>query len=117
MNNSLIDLLQHQQRMQNDTTHALQIIHQSQWDHANDSLIDNIPIFDGKWELYFDWILKLENIVAVTKQNPRELTLGKAQGKVTKCLKLLPADVSWNNVEAIGRQQFSLLPTVTHTAT
>ena len=30
MNNSLIDLLECQQRMENDTTHALQVIHQSQ---------------------------------------------------------------------------------------
>ena len=44
-------------------------------DHANDSLNDNIPTFDGKPEIYFHWIQKLENVVVVTKQNPRELTL------------------------------------------
>ena len=41
-------------------------------------LIDNIPAFDGKPELYFDLIFKLENIAAVNKQNPKEYTLGKA---------------------------------------
>ena len=30
MNSLLIDLLKCQQRMKNDTTHALQVIHQSQ---------------------------------------------------------------------------------------
>ena len=66
-NNSLIDLLQYHQRMQNDTTYVLQVIHQSQQDQTNNSLIDDIPTFDGKSELYFVWILKLENIAAVTK--------------------------------------------------
>ena len=41
-NNLLVDILQCQQRMQYDATHALQAIHQSQWDCANDSLIDDI---------------------------------------------------------------------------
>ena len=42
MNTLLIDLIQCQQRMQNDTFHALQVIHKSQQDHTNDSLIDDI---------------------------------------------------------------------------
>ena len=54
MNNLLINLLHCQQKMQNDNTHALQVIHLSQWDHANDSLIDNIYTFGDKPELYFD---------------------------------------------------------------
>ena len=61
--------------------------------------------------------LKLENIAAFTKQHPKELALGKAQGAVIKCLKSLPHDVSWNNVKAILRQQFSLVPAVNHAAT
>ena len=32
----------------------------------NDSLIDDITKFDGKLELNYHWILKLENIAAVT---------------------------------------------------
>ena len=83
----------------------------------NDSLIDDIPTFEGKPELYYDWILKLENIAAVTKQNLKELTLGKAQGVVINYLKSLPVVVIWNNVKAILRQQFSLVPAVTHAAT
>ena len=31
-----------------------------------------------------------------------------------KYLKSLPADASWDNVKAILRQQFSLVPTATH---
>ena len=76
MNNLLIVLLHCQLRMQNDTMHALQVIHQSQKDHANDSLTDDIPIFDGKPEVYFNWILKLDNIDAVTKHKPKGLALG-----------------------------------------
>ena len=70
MNNSVIDLLHCQQRMQSDTTHVLQINHQSKQEHVNDPVIDDIPTFDGKPVLNFDWILKLENKAAVTKQNP-----------------------------------------------
>ena len=56
--------------------------------HANKSLIDNIhiPTFVGKLELCFDWILKLENIAVMTKYNPKELAIGKAQDAVIKGL-------------------------------
>ena len=67
MNNSLMDLVHCQQQTQNDTIRVLQAIQQSQRDHAYDSLTDDIPSFDGKPELYFSWILKLENITTVTK--------------------------------------------------
>ena len=111
MNNSLIF---HQQRIQNDATYAFIIIYQSQRDHTNDSLIDDDPTFDGKLELYFDWILKIENKPEVTKYNQSELALGKATGAVIKCLKSLPSDVSWNNEKAILRRQYSLASIVTH---
>ena len=83
------------------------------WDHANDSLIDDVLTFDGKPELYFDWILMLENVVLVTKCNPKDLALGKAQGTLINCLKILSDDASWNNVKA----KFSLVATVTYAAT
>ena len=75
-----------QQRMQNDTTNTFQVIDQSQCDHANDSLIGDVPAFDGNPELYFDLILKVENIAAVTKYNPKALALGIVQGAVINCL-------------------------------
>ena len=59
MKNSLINLLQCLQRTQDDTTHVFQVIHQSQR-HSAKTLINDIPTFDGKPELYFEWILKLE---------------------------------------------------------
>ena len=71
-------MLHCQQKTQNDSTHALQVIHQSQRDHKNDSLIDNITTLDGQPELYFDWIMKLGNIASVTILNPKELALGEA---------------------------------------
>ena len=48
MNNSLVNLLQCQQRMQSDTTYSLQVTHQSQQDHTDDSLLGEFPTFDGK---------------------------------------------------------------------
>ena len=54
MNNLPIDLLHHHQQKQNDTTCALQVIHQSHRYHANDSLNDTIPTFDGKPVLWLD---------------------------------------------------------------
>ena len=47
----------------------------------------------------------------------QRVSLGKAQGAVIKFLKSLPADVSWNNVKAVLRQQFSPVSPVTHAAT
>ena len=82
-------------------THRLPTIHQSQGDHANGSLIDNIPTYNDKLELYFDCILKLENVAVVTKQNPKELALGKIRVAVIKCLKSLLPDTSWNSVKAV----------------
>ena len=67
MDNSLTYLLQCQLRVKQGTTHALQCTYQPQQKLVNDSLIDDIPTFDRKPEQYFDWILKLENIVVVTK--------------------------------------------------
>ena len=37
--------------------------------------------------------------MAVTKWNPKELALGKAQGRVMKCLKSLHANANWNNLK------------------
>ena len=48
MNNSLVDLLYDQQQTQNDMTHTLQPVQQLQKDHAHDSLIHDIPTFNGK---------------------------------------------------------------------
>ena len=83
----------------------------------NNFIIKNIPTFDGEPELLFDWILKLENMAAVTKWYPIELALGKSQGALFKYLKSLPLDTNLSNVKAILRQQFSLVTTVTHAAT
>ena len=79
----MIDLL-HCKQTQNNMTHTLKAMHQLQNDHANGSLIDNIPTFNGRPELYIDQIQNLENIAEVTKQNSKELALGKAQGAVIK---------------------------------
>ena len=65
VSNLLIDLLYCHQKKQNDTMYALQVIHQVQRDHANDSLIDNILTFSGKPKFHFNWISKLENIAKV----------------------------------------------------
>ena len=58
MNKSLVDLFHCQQQTLNETTHVLQAIQQSQKDRTNNSLINDIQTFDGKPELYFNWILK-----------------------------------------------------------
>ena len=109
INSSLIDLLQYQQRTQNDK--ALQVIHQSQWAHANDSLIDNIPTRDGIYYIVIEF-LKRRKHMCCYQTNSQELALGKAQDADIKCLKSFSADVSWNNVKAILRQQFSLIQSV-----
>ena len=65
--NLLLDLLYCQQQAQNDMAYRVQVIHQSQRDHTNDSLIDDTPTCDGEPESYFNCILKLVTIAAVTK--------------------------------------------------
>ena len=73
-----------------------------------------MPSFDCKPKLYFNSILKLENIASVTKWNPKELALVKCQGAVIKFLKSLPSGTGWNSVIAVLLQQFSLVLTLTH---
>ena len=115
MNNSLIDLLHLQQKMQNDTTYALQVIYLLQWD---DSLTDDITTFKSKPDLYFDWILKLGNTAVVTKCNPKELALGKAQGTLMKCSKSLTSSSQAGiMLKLFWGRQFSFDPTITYTAT
>ena len=46
-----------------------------------------------------DFIVK--NIATVTKQNPKELALGKTQSAVITCLQSFTPDISWNNVKAV----------------
>ena len=94
VNNSPMNLLECQQETQIDITHALQAMQESKRDHANDTSIDDKPTSDDKPELDFNWILKLENIAEVTKQNPKESVLGDNQGAVMKCLKPLPEGTS-----------------------
>ena len=65
MNNLLADLLHYLQQTQKDMTCSQQSTQQSQRDHANDTLIDNIPTFDGKLESYFDWIQIVENYKSI----------------------------------------------------
>ena len=57
---------------------------------------------------------KVRKYSCCDQSNPKVFTLGKPQGTVIKCFKLLPADASWNNVKSILRQQFSLVLTVIH---
>ena len=47
VNNALIDLLHSQQQTQNDNSHTMAAIQEAQLMHPNDSLIDDIPPFDG----------------------------------------------------------------------
>ena len=48
---------------------------------------------------YFDWILNLENIATVTRQNQKESALGKAQGVVINAsihYLLIQAEIIYN---------------------
>ena len=93
---------------------VLWLLYKSPIDNANDSLINDIPTFDVTPNNYFYCILKLENIAAVTKRNPKQL----AQGFIIKCFISLTPETSWNKkkVKAALRQEFLLGPTVTHVA-
>ena len=66
MNNLLLDLFIVNKRPKM-MQHMLYRLYSNHRDHANDFLIDDIHPFDGKPQLYFGWILKQENIAAVTK--------------------------------------------------
>ena len=56
---SVTNLLHYQQKVQNDTIHALQVIHQSHRDHTNDYFTEDISTFYAKPDIYFNWILEV----------------------------------------------------------
>ena len=49
------------------TQSVLLTLSSNQREHANNSLTDDIPTFDGMSDTYFVWILKLENIAKLER--------------------------------------------------
>ena len=54
MNNSLVDLLHCQWQLQNNMAHVLQAIQLSWEEHADGSLVDGMPTFEGGPESCFN---------------------------------------------------------------
>ena len=117
MNNSLIDMLHCQEQAQNDMTCILKVMHQSQRDHTNDSLIDDIPTFYGKLELYFNWILKFENTTAVITWNPKRDGFRKSSGCSYSACEIFISGYKLEQCEDCPETAVLFILTVTHTAT
>ena len=65
MNNSLLNILDTQCKVQQETTQALSSIIWLQDTRANDALLTDLPTFNGNPEEFLDWILKIEKVAGV----------------------------------------------------
>jgi len=113
-NNSLLNLLESQQKIQQDTTQTLAKMMEITVTKANDSFIQDLGIFTGDPREFLDWILKVEKIAKLTGRHPRELAIAKSEGAVYKCLTNIPQHHSWEECKRVLRENFSDLQTKQH---
>ena len=109
MNNSLLNILDTQCKVQQETTQALSTIIPLQDTRTNDAFLTDLPTFNGNPEEFLDWILKIEKVAALTGRSERELVTAKADGAVFKCLNKIKPSISWEDCKKILHENFSNL--------
>ena len=114
MNNSLLNILDTQCKVQQETTQALSTIIRLQDTRANDAFLTDLPTFCGNPEEFLDWILKVEKVAALTGRSEIELATAKADGAVFKCLNKMKPSTNWEDCKKILRENFSNLQSKTH---
>ena len=65
-NNSLLNLLDSQHKVQHDTTQALEKIISLQDITADDMFLSNLPMYSGDPKQFLDWILKVGKVAQLT---------------------------------------------------
>ncbi len=109
-NQSLVALLENQQKIQQDTAQALSAMAS----HSNDAFLNDLPMFSGDEKAFLNWILKIEKVARLTGRSERGLAAAKSEGAVANCLLNLPRDFSWKKCKKTLREHFSSLQTENH---
>ena len=100
-NNSILNLLDSQWKVQEDTTQALSKITELQDNWTNDMFVTDIPTFRGVPKSFLDWILKVEKVAKLTERSHWELANAKAEEAVSKCISNIPHSTSWEECKWI----------------
>ena len=113
-NNTLVNLLDTQCKVQQETTQALSTIIKLQDTRANDAFLTDLHSFNGKPDEFLKWIAAIERVANVTGRPARELATAKAEGAVFKCLQGIPHSMDWEGCKKILRESFSNIQTKEH---
>ena len=113
-NNSLLNILDTQCRVQQETTQALSSIIKLQDTRANDAFLTDLHSFTGKPDEFLKWIAAIERVASVTGRPARELATAKAEGAVFKCLIAINPSTDWESCKKILRESFSSIQTKEH---
>ena len=110
MNTSLLNILDKQSQVQQDTTQALSSIIKLQDTRANDAFLSDLHSFNGKPDEFLKWIAAIERVSNVTGRPARELAAAKAEGAVFKCLVDISPSTDWEGCKKILCENFSKHP-------
>ena len=113
-NNSLLNILDTQCKVQQETTQALSTIIKLQDTRANDAFLSDLHSFNGKPDEFLKWIAAIERVANVTGRPARELATAKAEGAVFKCLQGISHLTDWEGCKKILRESFSNIQTKEH---
>ena len=113
-NNSILNLLDIQCKVQQETTQALTTIIKLHDTRANDAFLSDLHSFSGKPDEFLKWIAAIERVANVTGRPARELAAAKAEGAVFKCLQGIPPSTDWEGCKKILRESFSNIQTKEH---
>ena len=113
-NNSLLNILDTQCKVQQETTQALSTIIKLQDTRANDAFLSDLHSFNGKPDEFLKWIAAIERVANVTGRPARELATAKAEGAVFKCLQGITYSTDWEGCKKILRESFSNIQTKEH---
>ena len=111
MNTSLLNILDKQSQVQQDTTQALSSIIKLQDTRANDAFLSDLHSFNSKPDEFLKWIAAIERVSNVTGRPARELAAAKAEGAVFKCLVDISPSTDWEGCKKILRENFSNIQT------
>ena len=113
-NNSILNILDTQCKVQQETTQALSTIIKLQDTRANDAILSDLHSFNGKPDEFLKWIAAIERVANVTGRPARELATAKAEGAVFKCLQGITPSTDWEGCKRILRENFSNIQTKEH---
>ena len=110
------DLVHNMQHLHQQTTYALHNIAKSAALQENVHFINGIPIFKAKDSQSSDkWLDKINNVTALTNNDPYKLALAKSQSYFSKTISSYPPNLGLNKIKECLCYNFGSVTTKQHT--